>query len=162
MQIGITHLNLDQDIALAEEVEGVALYTGGHEHSKLSRYVNSTVIAKADANAKTVYIHRVKVDPHTGMTKINSEIRVIEFESLENKFVLFPNPTTDYINIKFNEEAGVGNIQIFSSTGQLDRSTELNAGAHQQTIPLTDLPKGSYHLLLDQNGVTSNRKIVVQ
>ncbi len=78
LQIAITHLNLEDDMALAEAVEGIPLFVGGHEHEKLSRYVNRTIIAKADANAKTVYIHRITFDPNSGMTSIQSEIKVID------------------------------------------------------------------------------------
>jgi len=78
LQLAITHNNLDEDIELAEKVPGVPLFLGGHEHANLSRYVGSTIIAKADANAKTVYIHRVRFDPRTGMTNVRSELKVID------------------------------------------------------------------------------------
>lgn len=78
MQMAITHNNLDEDIELAEKVPGVPLFLGGHEHANLSRYVGSTIITKADANAKTVYIHRIRFDPATGMTDIRSELKTID------------------------------------------------------------------------------------
>ena len=78
LQLAITHNNLDEDIELAEKVPGVPLFLGGHEHANLSRYVGSTIITKADANAKTVYIHRVRFDPATGMTNVRSELKVID------------------------------------------------------------------------------------
>jgi 5'-nucleotidase len=78
LQIAITHNNLDEDIELAEKVPGVPLFLGGHEHVNLSRYVGSTIITKADANAKTVYIHRVRFDPATGMTNVRSELKTID------------------------------------------------------------------------------------
>ncbi|MTB52838.1 bifunctional UDP-sugar hydrolase/5'-nucleotidase [Lewinella sp. W8] len=76
--MGITHLNVDEDEALAAAVPGVPLFTGGHEHANLSRYVGTTRITKADANAKTVYVHRVKVDPDCGMVSVNSTLRTID------------------------------------------------------------------------------------
>ncbi|TXF88878.1 bifunctional metallophosphatase/5'-nucleotidase [Neolewinella aurantiaca] len=78
LQLAITHNNLDEDIELAEKVPGVPLFLGGHEHANLSRYVGSTIITKADANAKTVYIHRVRFDPATGMTNVRSELKTID------------------------------------------------------------------------------------
>lgn len=78
LQVAITHNNLDEDIALAEAVPGVPLFMGGHEHVNLSRYVGSTIITKADANAKTVYIHRVRFDPASGMTRVRSELKTID------------------------------------------------------------------------------------
>lgn len=78
LQLAITHNNLDEDIALAEAVPGVPLFMGGHEHANLSRYIGSTIITKADANAKTVYIHRVRYDPASGMTHVRSELKTID------------------------------------------------------------------------------------
>lgn len=78
LQLAITHNNLDEDIELAQKVPGVPIFFGGHEHANLSRYVGSTIITKADANAKTVYIHRVRFDPATGMTNVRSELKVID------------------------------------------------------------------------------------
>lgn len=78
IQLAITHNNLDEDIELANAVPGVPLFLGGHEHANLNRYIGSTVITKADANAKTVYIHRVRFDPATGMSTITSELKTID------------------------------------------------------------------------------------
>lgn len=78
LQMAITHNNLDEDIELAEAVPGLPLFMGGHEHANLSRYVGNTIITKADANAKTVYIHRVRYDPTSKMTHIRSELKAID------------------------------------------------------------------------------------
>ncbi|MEM9917612.1 MAG: bifunctional metallophosphatase/5'-nucleotidase [Bacteroidota bacterium] len=76
--LAMTHLDVAEDEALADAVRGVPLFMGGHDHTQMSRYVNNTIIAKADANAKTVYIHRVRFDPATGYTSIRSNVRKID------------------------------------------------------------------------------------
>lgn len=78
LTFGLTHLNLDQDMALAAAVPDLPLFLGGHEHAALTRYVNNTIIAKADANAKTVYVHRVRFDPATKLIRIRSNLRLID------------------------------------------------------------------------------------
>lgn len=80
--LGITHLVVDQDIELAKKCAGVPLYMGGHDHVAMNHYVENTVIAKADANAKTVYIHRISFHPGTGLYKIRSTLQAID-DSLE-------------------------------------------------------------------------------
>lgn len=72
--IGLTHLNVDGDEALAAAVPGLPLFIGGHEHQQLSRYVGETAITKADANAKTVYVHRITYYPDNKLTKVVSEL----------------------------------------------------------------------------------------
>jgi 2',3'-cyclic-nucleotide 2'-phosphodiesterase (5'-nucleotidase family) len=72
--LGLTHLSVDGDMALAEAVPGLPLFMGGHEHTQLSRYVGRTAITKADANAKTVYIHRIAYYPSTDVAMVHSEL----------------------------------------------------------------------------------------
>ncbi|MEM9260449.1 MAG: metallophosphoesterase, partial [Bacteroidota bacterium] len=78
LTVALTHQNMDEDIALAKAVPGVPLFIGGHEHVELNRYVENTIIAKADANAKTVYVHRVSYSPACGVTSIRSTVRKID------------------------------------------------------------------------------------
>lgn len=74
MVLGLTHLNMDEDIALAKAVPGIPLFMGGHEHVNLNHYIEKTIITKADANAKTAYVHRVKLDLNTGLSDIRSTL----------------------------------------------------------------------------------------
>lgn len=76
--IGLTHLAIDEDMDLAGKVSGVPLFIGGHDHVNMKHKVGNTIIAKADANAKTVYIHRLKYFPATKKVDIQSEIKKID------------------------------------------------------------------------------------
>ena len=60
--LGLTHLDIADDVELAKQVSDVPLFVGGHDHDNMLVRENDVVIAKADANAKTVYEHIVKVD----------------------------------------------------------------------------------------------------
>lgn len=82
--IGLTHLEIDQDVALAKKMPvNVPLFMGGHDHDNMSVPAGNTVITKADANAKSAYIHRVtitntaegkKVDIKSDLVKITDAI----------------------------------------------------------------------------------------
>lgn len=72
--LGLTHLNMDDDIALAKAVPGLPLFMGGHEHINLNHFIEKTVITKADANAKTAYVHRFKYDPASGFHDLQSTL----------------------------------------------------------------------------------------
>lgn len=112
LQIAITHLNLDEDLQLAADVPGLPLFVGGHEHANLTRYVGNTLIAKADANAKTVYIHRIKYDTRSELTEINSELRVINDRIPDD-------PATKLIVDKWQEKAFRVMIDLGYSPDQL-------------------------------------------
>lgn len=75
--VALTHLNVADDKKLAAMLPKVALIMGGHEHENQIHKVGSTVITKADANAKTVYIHTLRYDKRKGVCTVKSELRKV-------------------------------------------------------------------------------------
>jgi len=57
--IGLTHVKIDQDRKIAEELPDLPLILGGHDHTNMLVEQGNTEITKADANAVTVYVHRL-------------------------------------------------------------------------------------------------------
>lgn len=76
--IGLTHLAIVEDEKLATEVPGMPLIMGGHEHANVSKRVGDTYITKADANAKTAYIHRIRYNRQTKKVNIKSELKALD------------------------------------------------------------------------------------
>jgi len=76
--IGITHLTRDMDSLLAVKLPGLDLIIGGHEHTNMRFAVGHPIIAKADANDKSVYIHRVRFSPATKKVTVQSELKVVD------------------------------------------------------------------------------------
>ena len=74
--IALTHLPVALDTALAGIVPGIDLILGGHEHENLQlwRGEDFVPIFKADANARTVYVHRLSVDPESKKVEVRSEL----------------------------------------------------------------------------------------
>ncbi len=60
--LGLTHLDLEMDLELAALLPHVPLIMGGHEHELHHDSVGNVHIFKADANAKTAWIHQFEVD----------------------------------------------------------------------------------------------------
>jgi 2',3'-cyclic-nucleotide 2'-phosphodiesterase (5'-nucleotidase family) len=54
---GLSHLTMDMDDSLGRTLDNVPLIFGGHEHVNMVRKAGQSTIYKADANAKTVWIH---------------------------------------------------------------------------------------------------------
>lgn len=76
--LGLTHLEIGQDRKVAEMLPEIPLIMGGHEHTNNYETIGNVKIAKADANAKTVYIHRFEYDPITKELNMRSELRTID------------------------------------------------------------------------------------
>ncbi|MCS6929392.1 MAG: metallophosphoesterase, partial [Saprospiraceae bacterium] len=78
VQVGLTHLDIEDDLKLAARLPGVPLILGGHDHDNMLHKVGPTTVAKADANARTVYVHRLRYDKRKGTAQVRSELRRID------------------------------------------------------------------------------------
>ena len=78
--VAMTHLSMDEDREIAAKVPGIDLIIGGHEHENAQalRGPALTPIVKADANARTVYVHRLRFDTRTRQLVIESMPRRID------------------------------------------------------------------------------------
>ena len=76
--LALTHQTIEADKILAEKMQMIPLIMGGHEHDNMKVKVGESVICKADANAKTVYIHRLRYDFQTKKITVNSELKKID------------------------------------------------------------------------------------
>ncbi len=75
--LAITHLEINDDKKLAAMLPGIPLIMGGHDHDNMRVPVGPSVITKADANAKTVYIHTIRYDKRKKTCTVKSELRRI-------------------------------------------------------------------------------------
>ena len=76
--IAVTHLPIEDDRALAAKFPEISLILGGHEHVHSYDTIGNCRIAKADANAKTVYIHQLLYDKTTKQLSIQSVLTRID------------------------------------------------------------------------------------
>ena len=89
VNVGITHLELMQDTTLAQlvAVNGTPLLMGGHDHENMKVKIGKTTITKADANAKSVYIHRFLMEKSTRKVTIDSKLLLIDDKIKEDSTV---------------------------------------------------------------------------
>lgn len=83
--IGLTHVKIEQDRKIAQMLSDIPLIMGGHEHTNHLETVGNVRIAKADANAKSAYIHRINYNKRSKKIKINSELKTIDKSIAENE-----------------------------------------------------------------------------
>jgi 5'-nucleotidase len=77
--VAITHLAMESDRMLAESVPEIDIILGGHEHENIQQWRGRdfTPIFKADANARTVYVHQLSYDTIKKSLEINSRLVAI-------------------------------------------------------------------------------------
>lgn len=76
--VALTHLNVADDKKLSAMLPEVPLVMGGHDHDNQIYKIGKATVAKADANAKTVYIHTLRHDKNKGTTTVKSELRKVD------------------------------------------------------------------------------------
>lgn len=76
--VGLTHLSMQQDSIVAKNLPDLALIMGGHEHNNQGLELGKVKIFKADANAKSAYIHRFNYNTQTRDLRIMSELVLLD------------------------------------------------------------------------------------
>ena len=101
----ITHLAIEEDEQLALSIPDLPFIIGGHEHSDSLTTVGNTLIAKADANARTIYIHWIEYNPATTDLKIWSQLMPITED-------IKPDPHTAQVVAGWEKKANdlIGNM----------------------------------------------------
>lgn len=74
LQIALSHLNMEDDIKMAKLNPSLDLIMGGHEHENMKHQIGSTILTKADANAKSVYVHRISFNVKSKTSSIISSL----------------------------------------------------------------------------------------
>jgi 5'-nucleotidase/UDP-sugar diphosphatase len=133
---GLTHVKLENDKRIAKLIPNLPLIMGGHEHTNSSNFVGNVQISKADANAKTVYIHRISFDKKTKKTQIISELKEINTAIKEDqKVAAIVSKWQQVLNTKLNEIISNPDEVIYNATTPLDgrdipiRSVQTNLGS---------------------------------
>ncbi len=133
--IGLTHLAIEDDEKLAAMLPDVPLIMGGHEHYNMLVPVGNTKIAKADANARTVYIHNLHFDKKTKKATITSTLKPISDEiAFDAEVAKIVGKWQVILNEKVGEVVSAPNEVIYVATEPLDgrettiRSEQTNLG----------------------------------
>jgi 5'-nucleotidase len=139
MIILVTHQDMKDDIAFAEKLEGVDLIIGGHEHENayVIRGAHLVPITKADANAKSAFIHNISFDKQSGKKSIESKLVFLD-ESVPL------DPETDALVQQWQQQAfGLFRQQDFDPERVVGHTTQaldgLEASVRNKSTSLTDL-----------------------
>jgi 5'-nucleotidase/UDP-sugar diphosphatase len=133
--LGLTHLTLAQDTEVAKALPQVPLLMGGHEHNNMLVPVNNTNIAKADANAKTVYVHTFTYNLKNKKLRIASQLfSITDKIKSAPKVEAIVAKWNAILDEKITEAIANPSEVIYSATTPLDgtdatnRTTQTNLG----------------------------------
>lgn len=133
--VGLTHVSIDQDKEIASRLRGLPLIMGGHEHYNMLIKEGRTIIAKADANAKSVYVHTLIYNLRTKYLHINSELMMVTDKIASSANVeRVVTKWTDLVDEKLKEVVEAPEEVIYRASSPLDgtdtsnRSKQTNMG----------------------------------
>lgn len=104
-------------------------------------------------------LHLVDQDKHY----TTSRVLHFDFKKSGTEMLIFPNPSSDFINLGFDQlKKGTVTISISDMKGIIykKQTEELLAGRVSQTIDITSLPAGMYLLTVSNGETVSTKKIV--
>jgi len=78
----------------------------------------------------------------------------------ENKISVYPNPTSEYINIEVNTQP-IKNIQLFDISGKMVLNLPNISNRNYLKINISDLNKGLYTIVIN-NETGMNKKIIIE
>lgn len=156
--VGLTHVSLQEDIEIAKRLRSLPLIMGGHEHYNMLEKEGRTIIAKADANAKSLYVHTLIYNLRTGYLHISSELVMVTDKIASSaKVERVVNKWTELLDEKLKEVVDNPDDVIYHASRPLDgtdsanRSKQTNLGeiiAHS----MVDVYKGAVSAALVNGG----------
>jgi 5'-nucleotidase/UDP-sugar diphosphatase len=75
--VGLTHLDMDQDVQILRQVPGINLIVGGHDHDPMRAVVGQSLVAKAGSDTKWLGVVRMQVTPDGRVVSIKDELITI-------------------------------------------------------------------------------------
>jgi 5'-nucleotidase/UDP-sugar diphosphatase len=132
---GLTHVKITNDKRIAKLIPDLPLIMGGHEHTNSYNKIGNVIITKADANAKTAYIHRISFDKKTKKAVVKSELKEINSSIKSDKKVgLVVNKWQTILKSKIKDIIANPDEVIYTAKVPLDgrdtpiRSIQTNLG----------------------------------
>ena len=141
--VALTHLNAVDDKRLAEAVPDLKLIMGGHDHDNMRIPVGDLTICKADANAKTVYIHRLAFNRRSKKVKVSSELKTIDRSVADDPATAQVVQKWQQIADKSFRDMGFNQAEVVAMATEPWDGRE--ASVRNQTTVLTDLIAKAIH-----------------
>jgi hypothetical protein len=126
--------------------DGVTFNTIGKVEARNSAGQNNYSFTDNKAAGKKLY-YRLKTIFTNGNTEY-SNLQLLQ-SNAATEIIVFPNPTSDVLQLLLNNNYGTVDVQIINSAGQtIKRISNVSGGGHMLKIPVACLNGGVYYLYL--------------
>lgn len=84
----------------------------------------------------------------------------VENQSLNSGVQVYPNPTSGILMIQNSKQLKLNSVQVYSVSGQLIKTYQLEGNAKNSSIDLSSFTKGTYLLKVNSENESTNVKII--
>ncbi|WP_367754489.1 S8 family serine peptidase [Flavobacterium sp. WC2430] len=125
--------------------------------NKTNKEIRQLILESADrfTNPTNQYGYGI---PDFSLALNKGTLNVNQFST--TSFVLYPNPTTDFVTVSFPESFNKGKVIIYTFSGQ--KILERDLSANSDSIPLHSLSNGVYIYKIESDGFSKTGKIIKQ
>ncbi len=138
--------------------QGIGWYMDDFEIMDMFNYNSEACVTSSDGDLSCAVAPSRGAIVQPGVTT-----SIAEAAEGESKLEIFPNPTSDFINVAFRLERNSRvTLHLLSADGRLLKQQSLELGAGPQLLPfsLTDVPRGMYFLRVQTDGSSVVEKVV--
>jgi 23S rRNA pseudoU1915 N3-methylase RlmH len=117
-----------------------------------------------NSNVNNMYGVIILIDNATGFVLNSTKVKLATYASLNTQsitnFEVFPNPTTEFINVNFEAKNADYEVTIFDVNGKIVKSEKINnlIGSTSYRVSLEDLKSGNYLITLATKGESSTQR----
>ena len=123
----------------------------------LTSWIDNLIPVNNGSNSRLYFTSTKK----TGLLYINADAVLTNIKEFDNSsFLIFPNPSNGIVNIQLNEINPNSKISVHNVLGEIVFESALNSTTTQ--LNFSDFIKGIYFVTLENNGVQSSSKIIIQ
>lgn len=109
--------------------------------------------------ANGLHYYRLKMKDQHGMVSY-SPIQALKLDALDTYSGIFPNPTSDFVTIKFKANSNV--LRIFDLFGRMIHHTQVDANELEFSMKQLGIQSGNYFLQVENEFGTSVHTLQVQ
>jgi len=135
--------------------DGFNFYAIGTLPAKNIPGIQSYSFIDDNANSKNQF-YRIKIKGMAAQVDYSNVQQLQHDKAIE--ILVFPNPTTDVLQLQLNKAYNKMNVQVFNASGQLVKQVTVPASSQTISIPVQHLAPGKYWMHLQ----TGEEKQVLQ
>lgn len=138
-------------------IAGLEQTTGANGETMFSEMEDGTYDYSISLNGYEAYDGQVVVNGEDVEVEVNLVIDGIENMNNQN-LELFPNPSSDFMNIKFEEK--IQSIDLYNMTGELLNSRVVDS--KECKLDVSKYKKGIYLLMINTKEIIITRKVIIE